>query len=410
MGLFKSSSSVCPGNQHCLEWASSYLKYCLCSVEDEVSLTLGLVSVLSWGVAEVPQIITNYKEKSTEGLSIAFLTTWIIGDLFNLFGCLLEPATLPTQYYMAMLYTITTLVLTTQTIYYGHIYPRLNSSRWFHKVGVDQNEESNNDMGMKAVNGVDGWQNGCSCNGVPLSSPIPVTLPVVPRNSSRTESCYRSARYLSRSYSSTLGSFLAGRTARNSARSWNPIEEPLLGELGSPRSAPPPKTKTMLCVIYVVIFLFGILNVRLSANKSVLEKQNQGVVMQVGRKLLQVGDRWLQESGGEGRSGIGNLLGWAMAAIYMGGRLPQICLNIRRGNVKGLNPCMFIFAFVGNVTYVASILVSSMDWSKIQPNLPWIVDAGGCALLDSFILIQFIYFHLRARQHHENKHGNSSAA
>ena len=28
-------------------------------------------------------------------------------------------------------------------------------------------------------------------------------------------------------------------------------------------------------------------------------------------------------------SGIGTFLGWSMAAIYMGGRLPQIFLNVR---------------------------------------------------------------------------------
>jgi uncharacterized protein with PQ loop repeat len=44
-----------------------------------MALTLGLLSVISWGVAEVPQIITNYKHKSTEGLSLAFLMTWIVG-------------------------------------------------------------------------------------------------------------------------------------------------------------------------------------------------------------------------------------------------------------------------------------------------------------------------------------------
>ena len=31
-------------------------------------------------------------------------------------------------------------------------------------------------------------------------------------------------------------------------------------------------------------------------------------------------------SGGSGN--LGTNLGWAMAAIYMGGRLPQICLNV----------------------------------------------------------------------------------
>lgn len=26
-----------------------------------------------------------------------------------------------------------------------------------------------------------------------------------------------------------------------------------------------------------------------------------------------------------------------------------------------------------------------MDWSKLKPNLPWLVDAGGCVLLDTFV-------------------------
>lgn len=48
-----------------------------------------------------------------------------------------------------------------------------------------------------------------------------------------------------------------------------------------------------------------------------------------GMWFLQVSGGLLQESVTGGSSGIGSYLGWAMAAIYMGGRLPQICLNVR---------------------------------------------------------------------------------
>lgn len=78
----------CPIDQGCLAWAHKYLKDCVCNSWDEASLVLGLVSVFSWGVAEVPQIITNFKEKSTEGISLAFLMTWVtnISLLFILWG------------------------------------------------------------------------------------------------------------------------------------------------------------------------------------------------------------------------------------------------------------------------------------------------------------------------------------
>ncbi|KAB2013023.1 hypothetical protein ES319_D09G129600v1 [Gossypium barbadense] len=75
--------------------------------------------------------------------------------------------------------------------------------------------------------------------------------------------------------------------------------------------------------------------------------------------------------------------------------------------MQGLNPFMFIFALVGNSTYVASILVRSMDWFRIRPNLPWLVDAGGCVLLDTFIVIQFKCFYKWAPQDSEDKHETS---
>ena len=38
-----------------------------------VSLAFGLSSVFIWTVAEIPQIVTNFKSGSTEGLSLTFL-------------------------------------------------------------------------------------------------------------------------------------------------------------------------------------------------------------------------------------------------------------------------------------------------------------------------------------------------
>ncbi|KAG7546825.1 PQ-loop repeat [Arabidopsis suecica] len=265
---------------------------------DELSLSLGIISVISWSVAEIPQIMTNYSNKSIEGVSIAFLTTWMLGDIFNVVGCLMEPASLPVQFYTAVLYTLATLVLYVQSIYYGHIYPRLMKNRRNHHV-VD-------------------------------------------------------------------------------------VEEPLLHE-----EAKRPSTKSMLCVVSVFLFL-GTFNMLSGSRSMDLRGKDRVFVVGGARKLLEV------TSGNSGEnSNIGMWLGWAMAAIYMGGRLPQICMNIRRGHVEGLSPLMFFFAFVGNVTYVASILVNSVEWSKIEPNLPWLVDSGGCAVLDFLILLQFFYFGCR---------------
>ncbi|XP_034695115.1 uncharacterized protein LOC117921352 isoform X2 [Vitis riparia] len=381
MELFESSLPLCPRHQHCSLWAWRFMKFCLCSVKDEISLTLGVISVISWAIAEIPQIITNYKEKSSEGLSIAFLMTWIVGDLFNVLGCFLEPATLPTQFYMAVLYTITTLILAAQSIYYGHIYHRLKSSRWYHKEikpnqtgTINKNREDNNSAGGRQVS--DGLKNESNVFGeVPLSSPIPVNLPASPRNISPSrELYYMSARSLSKSHAPAMGSFLAQRKTSPSVHDSNSLEEPLLSSVVLSQSAPASTTKSMLSMLSATMFFLGCFNFLPSENNRddiVAEKPNQGgIALKVGRTLLQ----------------------------------------IRRGTIEGLNPLMFLFALTGNATYVGSILVSSLDWSKIKPNLPWLVDAGGCVLLDAFILTQFIYFHSRTPEDQENKDGNFNAA
>ncbi|XP_039065531.1 probable vacuolar amino acid transporter YPQ1 [Hibiscus syriacus] len=390
--------ATCSLDGECWEWAKAYLDDCICSRRDQVSFGLGLVSVLSWGVAEIPQIITNYKEKSVEGLSLSFLITWIIGDLFNLFGCILEPATLPTQYYMAVLYTMTTLILAAQTVYYGHIYPEVcnKDSKEYRSEGEKKIEKNNSYFRVKPVTDPD-----------KLSSPIPL-----PKNSTGGELFYRSARSLSSSHTPTAGSLLAQRMTPP-FHSGNLVQEPLLGAYVATQSTSQNResistssSKSLLCLVSALMFI-GLFNLKLSADSKFLignEKINQGFVIQIGRKLLQANTVSIGESCSEGGSRVGTFLGWAMAFIYMGGRVPQIYLNIRRGNVEGLSPFMFIFALVGNSTYVASILVRSMDWSRIQPNLPWLVDAGGCVLLDTFIVIQFIYFYKQTSEDAEVKH------
>ncbi|KAL4569115.1 hypothetical protein LXL04_000175 [Taraxacum kok-saghyz] len=57
------------------------------AVNDENSFELGIISLVCWGVAEIPQIITNFRSKSSHGVSLIFLLTWIPGDIFNLVWC-----------------------------------------------------------------------------------------------------------------------------------------------------------------------------------------------------------------------------------------------------------------------------------------------------------------------------------
>uniref|UniRef100_A0A0D3EM47 Uncharacterized protein n=1 Tax=Oryza barthii TaxID=65489 RepID=A0A0D3EM47_9ORYZ len=345
MGIFSGAGAhrpSCPSAANCAKWAQTYLKYCLCSTRDGMALTLGLLSVISWGVAEVPQIITNYKHKSTEGLSLAFLMTWIVGDFFNLIGCFLEPETLPTQFYMALLYTITTVILTGQTVYYSHIYHRLKAKKARATSKPQRHQRADASLrekllGPKVIGEIRNNSHLGATVPIPTSSPITVNTEIVRHRhgpSSLSEYYYTSARSLSSSPVPMSGTWSANYHQTNSPPEIDDQKESLV--IGTTHQEVP-----------------------------------NGIVIPVGRRLLLLADDHADSSVSNGSgSGIGSFLGWAMAVIYMGGRLPQIWLN-------GLNPLMFTFALVGNVTYVGSILVKSMDWSKLKPNLPWLVDAGG---------------------------------
>ncbi|KAG6766865.1 hypothetical protein POTOM_028041 [Populus tomentosa] len=356
----------------CVRWVEKYFKDCLCSLKDEFSFTFGLVSLVCWGVAEIPQIITNFRTKSSHGVSLAFLLTWVAGDIFNLVGCLLEPATLPTQYYTAVLYTTSTVVLVLQGLYYDHVY------RWCRCRKTKDNKQVDDDQDPLKPKSAD--RSGIS---IPKASP---------RATPRRDFYYMSARSLAGSDTPPFRSYL--RVAKS-----GPSAVGLDNESSSDdeAAAPVSVSKTVSQPRPIPrsagygTFLATSLNLPLQS-----KALTQAYVGYTGRRLL-------HEGGGMDHSAFGQWLGWLMAAIYMGGRIPQIWLNIKRGSVEGLNPLMFIFALVANLTYVLSIVVRTTEWDSIKPNMPWLLDAAVCVALDFFIILQYIYYRyfLEKRVDHE---------
>ncbi|KAK0604466.1 hypothetical protein LWI29_015919 [Acer saccharum] len=216
-------------NKPCVRWVEKFFKDCLCNISDDLSFGFGLISLVCWGVAEVPQIITNFYTKSSHGVSLSFLLTWIAGSARSLASSGTPP--------------FRTELRAAQS----------GPSA----MGLDNDSSSDDEAGP------------------PFSS---VSQP----------------RPIPRSAAAGYGTFLAA-------------------SLGLP-----------------------------VAKSKALSNATAGITS---RKLLQHG-------GSTEHSAFGQGLGWLMAAIYMGGRIPQIWLNIKRGSVEGLNPLMFVFALAANVTYV----------------------------------------------------------
>lgn len=92
----------------------------------------------------------------------------------------------------------------------------------------------------------------------------------------------------------------------------------------------------------------------------------------------------------------GQMFGWGCAVLYLGSRLPQIVHNFKRGSTDGLSPLFFLFACLGNVTYVGSILIRDYGTSHYRRylaiNSSWLAGSAGTLLLDFIILSQTLYY------------------
>lgn len=96
---------------------------------------------------------------------------------------------------------------------------------------------------------------------------------------------------------------------------------------------------------------------------------------------------------------IGRVSAWVCTTLYLTSRLPQIWKNFIRKSVEGLSVYLFIFAFLGNLFYVASILTSpklglpeAEATAFIKESIPYLLGSGGTLMFDITIVTQtFLY-------------------
>ncbi|CAB4476951.1 PQ-loop-domain-containing protein [Rhizophagus irregularis] len=100
-----------------IQWIHTIFGSCIYNSQEAVSVFLGYLTLACWLNAQLPQIITNYKNKSVEGLSLPFLVNWLLGDITNLLGGILTKQ-LKFQIYLAAYFCTVDLFLFFQYFYY----------------------------------------------------------------------------------------------------------------------------------------------------------------------------------------------------------------------------------------------------------------------------------------------------
>jgi len=90
------------------------------SLREALSGIAGSISLVSWIVLLLPQLIENHKNGRADALSMVFLSAWFAGDLTNLVGALWG-GLLPTVIAVAVYFCFADATLMGQTIYYNRI-------------------------------------------------------------------------------------------------------------------------------------------------------------------------------------------------------------------------------------------------------------------------------------------------
>ncbi|KAL5120534.1 hypothetical protein ACEQ8H_001552 [Pleosporales sp. CAS-2024a] len=88
------------------------------TAHEALSGVFGSVSLASWVFLLVPQLVENYKQGSADGISLAFLTVWFVGDVTNLVGAVWA-GLVPTVIALAIYFCFADLILISQCVYYN---------------------------------------------------------------------------------------------------------------------------------------------------------------------------------------------------------------------------------------------------------------------------------------------------
>lgn len=86
------------------------------------------------------------------------------------------------------------------------------------------------------------------------------------------------------------------------------------------------------------------------------------------------------------------VFGYLSAILYLGSRVPQILLNFKRKSVEGISFLFFLFACLGNTTFIISVLSISMHPRYLLVNASWLVGSSGTLIMDFIIFTQFFVY------------------
>ncbi|KAL2122209.1 hypothetical protein VTJ04DRAFT_2664 [Mycothermus thermophilus] len=357
---------------------------------EALSGVFGSVSLTAWICLLLPQLITNYKTKSADALSMKFLVIWLLGDVCNLSGALftsLAPSTIA----LACYFCVADIILISQCTYYNTINARRRARHEQHQHNIHhhhhhhQRRHSSSSATAVADDEDESPYVAPHHHGDPpvaststSTEPATETDPLLPQpRRPRADSTGLPGSHRAPRRHSTR----SRRGSASSAVLVDPLTRIITGEAeGEEEEGSNPWIANTVSLL--AVWLVGI--------------AGWVVSYQMGA--------WGGNTGGSGDVGngedgedaviepvrmIGIVLGYASAVCYLCARIPQIIKNYREKSCEGLALLFFLLSLTGNSTYGASVLAYSQEPDYLLRALPWLLGSLGTMVEDCIIFVQF---------------------
>ncbi|CAI4263082.1 ASN_HP2_G0003170.mRNA.1.CDS.1 [Saccharomyces cerevisiae] len=278
----------------------------------------GSISICCWIVVFVPQIYENFRRQSAEGLSLLFIALWLLGDIFNVMGAMMQNL-LPTMIILAAYYTLADLILLIQCMWYDK-----------EKKSILQEVKKNVDpVHLSPANLI---------NETVLQDVFNEYEPLLPRIEEEDSQSYSSLE---------LGRTIVVKERENFFNDLLIVSGVLIAGILS----------------WYISYCSGLDN-GIPKKKPAFEQINLPA----------------------------QILGYLSAILYLGSRIPQIVLNFKRKSCEGVSFLFFLFACLGNTSFIISVLSVSMDPEYLILNASWLIGSAGTLLMDFTVFIQFFLY------------------
>ncbi|KAK4041739.1 putative vacuolar amino acid transporter YPQ1 [Parachaetomium inaequale] len=340
-------------------------------VGEALSGIFGSVSLTAWICLLLPQLITNYKAKSADALSMKFLLIWLLGDICNLSGALftsLAPSTIA----LASYFCVADLILISQCTYYNTINARRRAARREHHP--HHHHHHHHTHPSSSTTAADDDLDASTSSAVVDAPPPSESDPLLPNDNSST-----------RRPRADSGGGLPGSHRRHEIRRRDssglvdPLTRIITGEDDTPDSQPWLHNTMSLVAVWVVGAAGWFVSYKMGA---------WGVGVGDGGVLVP-GDGEGGELMKEPVAVVGMVLGYASALCYLCARIPQIIKNYREKSCEGLALLFFLLSLTGNFTYGASVMAYSQERDYFVRALPWLLGSLGTMVEDCVIFVQF---------------------